>query len=185
MGGQSLTQIVAMAGELQRELDEMGAGRPQKTRRGTSNGNSSGSAEDRRRRRVWLLETYRADVDADIHNRSTDGKLWEVPLGEGQIACRCYRCGILMTDGFRGLLTVDRIIPGADGGTYRRDNIRPACSDCNEKTGGRTRRKRRHECPDCHREDPQGKRRPRPVVPWSGIAKCATHTSRPAVIGRG
>lgn len=33
-------------------------------------------------------------------------------------------------------LTVDRIIPGCKGGTYRRDNIRPACGGCNSETGG-------------------------------------------------
>ena len=107
-----------------------------KARRGTSNGNSSGSAEDRRRRRKWLIETYRADVDADIHLRSTDGKLWEVPLGEGHPACRCFRCGRLMAEGFQDLLTVDRIIPGCKGGTYRRNNIRPECRYCASSRGG-------------------------------------------------
>lgn len=33
-------------------------------------------------------------------------------------------------------LTVDRIIPGCNGGTYRRNNIRPACARCNSETGG-------------------------------------------------
>jgi hypothetical protein len=55
-------------------------------------------------------------------------------------ACRCYRCGLLMHE---GTLTVDRIIPGCQGGTYRRNNIRPACGDCNSETGATTRRKAR------------------------------------------
>ena len=38
-------------------------------------------------------------------------------------------------------LTVDRIVPGCQGGRYVRTNIRPACGPCNSETGGRTRRK--------------------------------------------
>lgn len=51
-------------------------------------------------------------------------------------ACRCYRCGVLLTV---DTVTVDRIIPGAKGGTYRRSNIRPACGPCNSETGGAVR----------------------------------------------
>lgn len=68
--------------------------------------------------------------------------------------CRCYRCGGLLynpddrpsTDGHAVIwegtfykvqpLTIDRIIPGVKGGTYRRTNIRPACGLCNSETGG-------------------------------------------------
>lgn len=97
----------------------------QPSRRSSSNGNESGSAEDRRRRRVWLVETFRADVDVFV----TDVYTWvEMPLGHASPACRCYRCGILLTV---NTLTVDRIIPGKKGGTYRRNNIRPACGPCN------------------------------------------------------
>lgn len=116
---------------------------PKLARRGTSNGNSSGNSEDRRRRRAWLLETYRADVD--VYNGLITVTYWQdrdgvlvCQLGEGIPACRCYRCGCLL---MIETLTVDRIIPGCQGGTYRRNNIRPACSDCNSETGGRTRRK--------------------------------------------
>lgn len=106
------------------------------TTRGTSNSNARGSAAQRRRRREWLVETYRADCDA----RPSDwiffndvAVLKKVPIGEGEKACRCYRCGCLLTV---DTLTVDRIIPGCKGGTYRRDNIRPACAFCNSSTGG-------------------------------------------------
>lgn len=105
-------------------------------RRGTSNGNSSGNSEDRRRRKAWLLDTFQADVDTLPYHYPADPEkvFWEaVPLGTGAKACRCYRCGTLLT--FE-TLTVDRIIPGCRGGKYRRDNIRPACGPCNEKTGG-------------------------------------------------
>lgn len=53
-------------------------------------------------------------------------------------ACRCYRCGQLLTV---DTVTVDRIRPGCQGGTYRRDNIRPACGTCNSSTGATVRRK--------------------------------------------
>lgn len=33
-------------------------------------------------------------------------------------------------------LTLDRIVPGCDGGTYARTNIRPCCGTCNSSTGG-------------------------------------------------
>lgn len=130
---------------------------PKKRSRGTSNGNSSGSAEDRRRRKMWLLETYAADqvmVKIARPNRRDQWvarfpayleesiQVWaEIsPLAVLTVhpACRCYRCGKLL---IFETLTVDRIIPGCRGGTYRRNNIRPACAPCNEKTGGATRRK--------------------------------------------
>ncbi len=31
--------------------------------------------------------------------------------------------------------TRDRIVPGADGGTYRRDNVVLSCPNCNEERG--------------------------------------------------
>lgn len=92
--------------------------------RGTTNSNLRGSAADRLRRREWLVATYRADTDL-----------------EGLPACRCYRCGVLLTV---ATVTVDRIVPGCQGGTYRRDNIRPCCGTCNSSTGAvvRSRTKR-------------------------------------------
>lgn len=114
--------------------------------RGTSNGNVRGSSETRRRRRQWLVMAYRADMDASVA-RDTDGFVFDVQLYNPRLdgcnyrleaACRCYRCGRLL---IADTLTVDRIIPGCQGGTYRRDNIRPACAFCNSSTGGRTRRK--------------------------------------------
>lgn len=108
------------------------------TYRGTTNTNARGGSSDRRRRREWLVEHWPADLDAyDAHavirERRAAAEIFdEVPplwlgcvLGEGEAACRCYRCGILLTV---DTVTVDRIVPGCQGGTYRRDNIRPACS---------------------------------------------------------
>lgn len=145
-------------------------------------GNARGSSEDRRRRREWLVETYRADVGFALRRLYLDGHLEVtsspftdaagVPdFGAGQAywlrvidrqhedharllppndptpeldlvgvtiepSCRCYRCGCLL---IVDTVTVDRIIPGCKGGTYRRNNIRPACGPCNSETGGRTR----------------------------------------------
>jgi len=105
-------------------------------RRGTTNGNARGGSEDRRRRREWLVQTYRADADVTL---ILGGLVFPVPLGEGIPACRCYRCGRLLT---ADTVTVDRIVPGCQGGTYRRNNIRPACGTCNSSTGATTRRRK-------------------------------------------
>lgn len=104
-------------------------------RRGTTNRNSRGGSDDRRRRREWLVQTYRADKDVAVI------ELFEGPLvvpvlpgTEGaRPACRCYRCGALLTV---DTVTADRIVPGCKGGTYRRSNIRPCCPGCNSSTGG-------------------------------------------------
>lgn len=109
--------------------------------RGTTNGNARGSSYTRARRRQWLIETYRANVDVIRYYPSRfAGKTLAAqgPPGSGQPACRCYRCGFLLTV---DTVTVDRIIPGCAGGTYRRNNIRPACGTCNSSTGGALRGK--------------------------------------------
>lgn len=108
------------------------------TRRGTTNRNQRGSAEGRRRRREWLIETYRADVDVAVSSLGGVIGEWSEDLFcafpfTREPACRCYRCGTFLTV---ETVTVDRIIPGCKGGTYRRDNIRPACGHCNSSTGG-------------------------------------------------
>ncbi len=107
------------------------------TKRGTSNGNAAGSSEARRRRKAWLVATYRADRDV-LYAEFRDSPL-PVHTGvhdDSVPACRCYRCGTLLTI---ETVTVDRIVPGCQGGTYRRSNIRPACASCNSVTGGATR----------------------------------------------
>ena len=91
--------------------------------RGTTNRNARGSAEDRRRRRVFLVETYG----------------WRLPNGTGLVLC--YRCDVVLLEhedpeAPGQSVTVDRIVPGCKGGKYTRDNIRPACGDCNSETGG-------------------------------------------------
>lgn len=62
------------------------------------------------RRKMYLLRTY----------------------GNG-FSARCVYCPKELT---YDTLTVDRIIPGSHGGTYRRTNIRPACQPCNNRDGG-------------------------------------------------
>jgi hypothetical protein len=85
--------------------------------RGTTNGNARGNSRARAARKRWLLKTWAADI------------------GPG-FFCRCYRCGRLL--GF-SLITVDRIVPGCQGGRYVRGNIRPSCAACNSETGGAVR----------------------------------------------
>lgn len=104
--------------------------------RSTTNRNRRGSAAQRRRRRAWLVDTFRADVDIRLLGPDRVVPLIlndPAPRGDGLPACRCYRCGTLL---HAGTVTVDRIIPGIRGGTYRRNNIRPACGTCNSETGG-------------------------------------------------
>jgi hypothetical protein len=79
-------------------------------KRGTSNGNRRGGSKDRAIRRQWLVTTF----------------------GDGHL-CHCYRCDLVLTV---DTVSPDRIVLGADGGTYRRDNIRPACGTCQSVTGG-------------------------------------------------
>jgi 5-methylcytosine-specific restriction endonuclease McrA len=85
--------------------------------------------------------TYRANVDA-VWLINDDGVVivWEADELDlfAVPACRCYRCGDLLV--FENV-TVDRIVPGCMGGTYRRNNIRPACAGCNSETGGKLSRK--------------------------------------------
>lgn len=106
-------------------------------RRGTTNGNARGGSQERRRRREWLVDTWRADVDLPDWHAAQHGAT-NVPLGAGVPACRCYRCGALLTV---ETVSADRIKPGCQGGTYRRENIRPACLICQSVVGGATRRK--------------------------------------------
>jgi hypothetical protein len=79
--------------------------------RGTTNRNERGSAESRRRRKVWLLEQF----------------------GNGKRA-RCSTCPTWLT--FE-TITVDRWpVAGCDGGRYVRGNIRPQCAPCASAQGG-------------------------------------------------
>lgn len=92
--------------------------------RGTTNGNSRGSSEDRRRRRAFLVDTFG----------------WRLPNGLGLVCC--YLCHVVLLEhedpeAPGQSVTVDRITPGCDGGTYERTNIRPACGGCNSETGGK------------------------------------------------
>lgn len=120
--------------------------------RGASNTNDRGNTDQRRARKAWLVETYRADVDQhDLDAFMTKVEYWwdhdvvgsdrVCLLGTGVPACRCYRCGRLLTI---ETVTIDKIFTKPEGGTYRSPvqdrrekvtNIRPACTDCNSITG--------------------------------------------------
>jgi hypothetical protein len=71
-------------------------------------GERRGNARDRRARKVWLLATF----------------------GDGQ-SCPCVHCRRPLT---YSTVEADRIIPG---GSYRRDNVQPACRRCNSQRSNR------------------------------------------------
>lgn len=77
-------------------------------------GEKRGNSRDRARRRAWLLETFDKDLGPDR------ARCW-LDLSEN-----CQEYVDAQT------ITVDRIRPG---GTYRRDNIQPACAPCQNKQG--------------------------------------------------
>lgn len=83
--------------------------------RGTTNRNSRGSTENRRVRKQWLLTEFGNGTTADCQ------------LG---VSPNCQGVVTLTT------ISVDRFpVPGCEGGTYRRGNIRPACAPCNTLDG--------------------------------------------------
>lgn len=131
-------------------------------RRSTSSKDVQGNSEDRRRRRAWLVKTFRANVDvlligperarfepADEAAQETLTSLWS-GLGYDVVAepaCRCFHCGQLLTE---DQVSPDRIVPGCvktamfpNGGTYARHNIRPACLEHNVKLGSKLGHERR------------------------------------------
>lgn len=86
-----------------------------RARRGCSNTNARGNSESRRRRRQWLLDTY----------------------GDGTTApCWLAVPGVCIGQITAETLSVERVRPAHAGGTYRRDNIRPACAPCQSHQGG-------------------------------------------------
>ena len=109
--------------------------------RGTSNSNARGSSAGRRARRAYLMQHW----------------------GDGWLM-RCFHCGECLT---QLNVTVDRIIPGALGGTYERGNIRPACGHCNSIEGSALRDALRRGHDFWKRPTPTLRRRPH-VVKWSG-----------------
>lgn len=106
--------------------------------RSTSNKYDAGGPSTRDKRKVWLVETFRADFDAVVLNGQVIGAAKPGTEIEGEYtieaACRCYRCGDLL---IVANVTPDRRVPGCEGGTYDEDNIRPACGPCNSSTGGK------------------------------------------------
>lgn len=77
-------------------------------------GDKRGSAATRRARKNWLLGALE------------DRSLGFAPFGGNGITVKCaLGCG---TDLTFATLEADRIIPG---GSYRRENVQPACRPCN------------------------------------------------------
>lgn len=103
--------------------------------RSTSSANLRGGTRERRARRQFL-------IDRDGIPRKRDGEKTRVP---------CWRCGKKMrarpywrpyqyfVNGEPRTVTadfysweIDRAVCGHDGGTYKRENCRIACRDCNQ-----------------------------------------------------
>ncbi|HEY3691242.1 MAG TPA: hypothetical protein VGL46_13200 [Pseudonocardiaceae bacterium] len=84
--------------------------------RGTTNRNARGGSAARRARKQWLLEQF----------------------GNGHSA----PCAIRRGAACEGRVTFETLwvdrwpVAGHEGGTYRRDNIRPSCAPCNMADGG-------------------------------------------------
>lgn len=87
-------------------------------------GDRRGNNIARQRRRIWLLETFDPD------------------LGPDKARCALKISDVCAGTVDAGSLTVDRIEPG---GTYRRDNIQPACIPCQNKQGALITYWKRHQ----------------------------------------
>lgn len=74
-----------------------------------SGGDRRGNTRNRAARKLWLLGTF----------------------GDG-VTCDCAHCGRELT---YDTVEADRIVPG---GSYRRENLQPACRHCNASRGART-----------------------------------------------
>lgn len=87
-------------------------------------GDKRGNSTDRARRRVWLLAEFDPDLGPDKARCHLFG-----------LSDRCLEYVDIDT------VTVDRIEPG---GSYAHDNIRPACTPCQNKQGALITRAARH-----------------------------------------
>ena len=85
------------------------------SRRPRSGGDGRGSATARRARKVRMLADFPPFRQVD--------------------ACSCVYCGVMLS---LATIEADRIIPGSAGGTYRYDNLVPACRTCNASRGDAT-----------------------------------------------
>ena len=86
------------------------------SRAGRTNRNERGSSYDRRARRKWLVSPAAG-------------------FGGDGVKVPCWECGVMLTE---DNVIPDRIVPGSEGGTYRRSNIRgPHCITCSCRQGQR------------------------------------------------
>lgn len=84
------------------------------SRMGRTNRNERGSSYDRRARRAWLVSP-------------------RAGFGGDGVKVPCWECGRPVAE---DEVIADRRVPGSEGGTYRRDNIRgPHCPTCSCRQG--------------------------------------------------
>jgi hypothetical protein len=98
----------------------------------TDNGHSNGRGPAWRRRQ-------RKQKLVDVHGDGTYVACWNVAV--------CGRAKLTVET-----VTADRIVMGVDGGTYRFDNLRPSCLNCNT-TDGQKRGHQRQGSEDDFRRD--------------------------------
>lgn len=79
--------------------------------RGTTNQNARGNSADRRRRRQWLLDEYG-------NGTTVVCSMCPTVLDINSVSVDCWP------------------IPRCDGGTYAKNNTRPACGPCQSRQGG-------------------------------------------------
>ena len=82
-------------------------------RNGRPGGEKRGNSSDRRARKLWMLSD-------------------RAPFGGTGTTVRCVHCGCELD---YDTVEADRIVPG---GSYRRDNVQPACRDCNADRSNRS-----------------------------------------------
>lgn len=87
-------------------------------------GEKRGGSKDRRNRRLWLLATFDKDLGPDL------ARCWL------DLSPSCLVTVDIHT------LTVDRITPG---GSYRHENIQPACRVCQNVQGALITKERRDQ----------------------------------------
>jgi hypothetical protein len=95
-----------------------------------------------------LFDTQRME-NPDISGvEYQQGRLWKARLREYVLAKYGRKCAYCGRSGPGVRLELDRVIPGAQGGTYIVSNCVIACRECNQKKGARTAAEFGH--PDIH-----------------------------------
>lgn len=84
-------------------------------------------------RRTWLVQAFRADADLFVVSTDPPVAIPVLAYSEGSVpACRCYRCGALMS---ADEVYEDEVVRSEHGGgtsSPARPNVRPVCGRCRD-----------------------------------------------------